>query len=70
MVAVPEWDAGGLAPVMQTFVGHLDVFDHSPRLCTASDKDNVSMCDTLAFGREMHGELEILSLSISFLMPF
>jgi len=55
---------------MQTFVGHLDVFDHSPRLCTASDKDNVSMCDTLAFGREMHGEVEILSLSISFPMPF
>jgi len=28
-VAVPEWEAGGLAPVMQTFVGPLDAFDRS-----------------------------------------
>jgi len=41
MVAVAEWDAGGLAPVMQTFTGPLGVFDHSARLCTASDRDNV-----------------------------
>jgi len=26
----PEWDAGGLAPVMQTFAGSLGVFDHGP----------------------------------------
>jgi len=37
-----------LAMVMQTFAGPLGMFDHSPRLCTASDRDNVSRFGTLA----------------------
>jgi len=50
-VAVPEWDAGGLAPVMQTFAGPLGVFDHLPHRCTASNRDNVSRFGTLASSR-------------------
>jgi len=49
---------------MQTFAGPLGVFDHSPRLCTASDRDNLSRFGTLASSRQSIDEVVFLSLSI------
>jgi len=51
-VAVSEWGKGSLAPVTQTFVGSLDVFDRSSRLCAVTDLSIFVRCGTLASSRE------------------
>ena len=61
-VAVSEWEEGGLAPVTQTIVGPLDVFDQSSRLRAITDLSNVLRCGTVASSRESSNSSSSVSL--------